>query len=81
METNQVTEKEEEDRSKSGVREDENEDGEEKVTSSSDCNKKSDPVKAFQEDMDMEGLSGGLIYRLCISLTYTELRKSLCKSC
>ena len=62
METNQVTEKEEEeDRSKSGVREDENDEEEEKVTSSSDCNKKSDPVKAFQEDMDMEGLSGGLI--------------------
>ena len=55
METNQVTE----DKSKSQVKEDDDEE-EEKVTSSSDC-KGGDPVKAFQEDMDMEGLSGGWI--------------------
>lgn len=51
METNQVTV----DKSQSQVKEDDDEE-EEKVTSSSDC-KSGDPVKAFQEDMDMEGLS------------------------
>ena len=57
METNQVTN--EEGNQVKGGEEDNNED-EERVTSSSDCKKSggSDPVRAFQEDMDMEGLSG-----------------------
>ena len=64
METNQVT-VEESKLSGQVRREDDDDDEEEKVTSSSDCNRKGDPVKAFQEDMDMEGLSGGVIYSLC----------------
>ena len=59
METNQVTTQEEQGSKVRGGEEENNED-EERVTSSSDCKKNggSDPVRAFQEDMDMEGLSG-----------------------
>ena len=62
METNQVTTQEEQGSKVRGGEEENNED-EERVTSSSDCKKSggSDPVRAFQEDMDMEGLSGRMI--------------------
>ena len=75
METNQVTEEE-----VKGAEDVENEEA--RVTSSSDCNKKkSDPVKAFQEDMDMEGLSGGFTSTIGYSDTLGTLGKivSLCR--
>ena len=63
METNQVNTEEDQGSKVRGGEEEENNEDEERVTSSSDCKKSggSDPVRAFQEDMDMEGLSGKLI--------------------
>ena len=73
METNQVTE---EGSTSAGVKSGRvEEEEEERVTSSSDCSqnkKSSDPVKAFQEDMDMEGLSGGLTFGI-LHDTYSVL--------